>query len=229
MYTEPLEMTRNPCKSPKFATPESVRNINEVNRSGLNWKRRGYEARHGSLFSVKTFVPMMAKLETCRRLTCNRHSVCVCGDIIDYVLLQIAEKEKVPLKKKEMRKLPEGKEQHDGRTTISYRGQKRCQSKKKGFEGTISQCRKLQYTKIKWILETPYDIQDEAKMTCPLFSEIQEKEGSEVIALDPDVRTFMTGYDPSGIAVEWGKNDIGQLSHIMSCYVTYSQEDPLSL
>ncbi|CAB5377732.1 uncharacterized protein OCT59_010823 [Rhizophagus irregularis] len=59
--------------------------------------------------------------------------------------------------------------------------------------------------------------------------EIQEKEGSEVIALDPDVRTFMTGYDPSGIAVEWGKNDIGQLSHIMSCYVTYSQEDPLSL
>ncbi|EXX52100.1 hypothetical protein RirG_256030 [Rhizophagus irregularis DAOM 197198w] len=54
-------------------------------------------------------------------------------------------------------------------------------------------------------------------------------EGSEVIALDPDVRTFMTGYDPSGIAVEWGKNDIGQLSHIMSCYVTYSQEDPLSL
>lgn len=35
-----------------------------------------------------------------------------------------------------------------------------------------------------------------------------------MIALDPDVRTFMTGYDPSGIAVEWGKNDIGQLSHV---------------
>lgn len=30
----------------------------------------------------------------------------------------------------------------------------------------MSQCRKLQYTKIKWILETPYDIQDEAKMAC---------------------------------------------------------------
>ena len=38
-----------------------------------------------------------------------------------------------------------------------------------------------------------------------------------VIALDPGVRTFMTGYDPSGQAVEWGKNDISriyQLSHI---------------
>ena len=38
-----------------------------------------------------------------------------------------------------------------------------------------------------------------------------------VIALDPGVRTFITGYDPSGQAVEWGKNDISRiyrLSHI---------------
>jgi putative transposase len=38
-----------------------------------------------------------------------------------------------------------------------------------------------------------------------------------VIALDPGVRTFMTGYDPSGRAIEWGKNDISRiyrLSHI---------------
>ena len=38
-----------------------------------------------------------------------------------------------------------------------------------------------------------------------------------VIALDPGVRTFITEYDPSGQAVEWGKNDISRiyrLSHI---------------
>jgi putative transposase len=38
-----------------------------------------------------------------------------------------------------------------------------------------------------------------------------------VIALDPGVRTFITGYDPSGRAIEWGKNDISRiyrLSHI---------------
>jgi len=38
-----------------------------------------------------------------------------------------------------------------------------------------------------------------------------------VIALDPGVWTFITEYDPSGQAVEWGKNDISRiyrLSHI---------------
>ena len=35
-----------------------------------------------------------------------------------------------------------------------------------------------------------------------------------VIALEPGVRTFITGYDPSGQAVEWGKNDI-------SSFLTY--------
>ncbi|RHZ70779.1 hypothetical protein Glove_267g56 [Diversispora epigaea] len=38
-----------------------------------------------------------------------------------------------------------------------------------------------------------------------------------VITLDPGVRTFITGYDPSEQAVEWGKNDISRiyrLSHI---------------
>ena len=28
-----------------------------------------------------------------------------------------------------------------------------------------------------------------------------------MISLDPGVRPFMTGYDPSGTAVEWGKNE----------------------
>ena len=32
-----------------------------------------------------------------------------------------------------------------------------------------------------------------------------------VIALDPGVRTFMTGYDPSGKVWEWGKQDIGRI------------------
>ncbi|RHZ71064.1 hypothetical protein Glove_262g33 [Diversispora epigaea] len=44
----------------------------------------------------------------------------------------------------------------------------------------------------------------------PLFSEIQEK--------DPGVRTFMTGYDPSGIAIEWGKNDIGRIYRLSHKY-----------
>ena len=38
-----------------------------------------------------------------------------------------------------------------------------------------------------------------------------------MIALDPGVRTFITGYDPSGRVIEWGKNDISRiyrLSHI---------------
>jgi len=47
-----------------------------------------------------------------------------------------------------------------------------------------------------------------------------------VISLDPGVRTFMTGYDPSGVAVEWGKNDIGRiyrLSH--ACDKLQSKRD----
>ena len=32
-----------------------------------------------------------------------------------------------------------------------------------------------------------------------------------IIALDPGVRTFMTGYDPSGKVWEWGKHDIGRI------------------
>lgn len=32
-----------------------------------------------------------------------------------------------------------------------------------------------------------------------------------VIALDPGVRTFMTGYDPHGVAFEFGRQDIGRI------------------
>jgi putative transposase len=34
---------------------------------------------------------------------------------------------------------------------------------------------------------------------------------SGVISLDPGVRTFMTGYDPSGKVMEWGKSDITRI------------------
>ncbi|CAG8665524.1 46115_t:CDS:2 [Gigaspora margarita] len=40
------------------------------------------------------------------------------------------------------------------------------------------------------------------------------KGGSRVIALDPGICTFMTGHDPSGMAIEWEKNDICRLCHI---------------
>jgi len=39
-----------------------------------------------------------------------------------------------------------------------------------------------------------------------------------VIFLDPGVRTFMTVYDPRGIAVEWGKNDIGWVYRLCHAY-----------
>ena len=39
-----------------------------------------------------------------------------------------------------------------------------------------------------------------------------------MISLDPGVRTFMTGYDPSGIAVEWGKKDIGRVYRLCHAY-----------
>lgn len=42
---------------------------------------------------------------------------------------------------------------------------------------------------------------------------------AKVIALDPGVRTFMTGYDPDGVVLEWGVGDmtrIGRLQHAYS-------------
>lgn len=38
------------------------------------------------------------------------------------------------------------------------------------------------------------------------------------ISLDPGVRTFMTGYDPDGSALEWGKNDFGRIFRLCYAY-----------
>lgn len=52
----------------------------------------------------------------------------------------------------------------------------------------------------------------------PMFSMAQEEGGSGVIALDPGVRTFMTGYDLSGLAIEWGKSDIACIYRLCHAY-----------
>jgi putative transposase len=41
--------------------------------------------------------------------------------------------------------------------------------------------------------------------------ENQAPASRRVIALDPGVRTFQTGYDPEGVCVEWGRRDIGRV------------------
>ncbi|GBC01471.1 hypothetical protein RclHR1_00420033 [Rhizophagus clarus] len=60
----------------------------------------------------------------------------------------------------------------------------------------------------------PRPLEIRAENQGPMF----QKEGSGVISLDPGVRTFMMGYDPSGMAVEWGKNDIGRIYRLYHAY-----------
>jgi len=57
----------------------------------------------------------------------------------------------------------------------------------------------------------PMPLEVRAENQGPFFTDAQEMQGSGIIALDPGVRTFMTGYDPSGLAIEWGKNDIARI------------------
>ena len=52
------------------------------------------------------------------------------------------------------------------------------------------------YLCIPMLLEVQTDNQG------PMFSMAQEEGGSGVITLDLGVRTFMTGYDPSGLAIK---------------------------
>ena len=52
----------------------------------------------------------------------------------------------------------------------------------------------------------------------PKFSVVEEKKGAGIISLDPGVRTFMTGYNPSGEAIEWGKGDINRIYRLCLHY-----------
>jgi len=48
-------------------------------------------------------------------------------------------------------------------------------------------------------------------MPLEIRSEKQDPCTKNVIALDPGIRTFMTGYDPNGIAYEFGSKDISKI------------------
>ena len=50
----------------------------------------------------------------------------------------------------------------------------------------------------------------------PRFSVAEENRGAGIISLDPGVRTFMTGYNPSGEVIEWMKGDIIRLYRLCS-------------
>ena len=47
---------------------------------------------------------------------------------------------------------------------------------------------------------------------------MKKKKGAGIISLDPGVRTFMTGYNPSGEAIEWGKGDVNRLYRLCLHY-----------
>lgn len=49
-------------------------------------------------------------------------------------------------------------------------------------------------------------------------SENQRPKTKNVISLDPGVRTFMTGYDPSGITLEWGVGDSERICRLAHHY-----------
>lgn len=57
----------------------------------------------------------------------------------------------------------------------------------------------------------PIEIRSDSQR--PDFDERTKK----MIALDPGVRTFMTGYDPNNRCIKWGKSDIGRIYRL--CYV----------
>jgi hypothetical protein len=50
----------------------------------------------------------------------------------------------------------------------------------------------------------------------PRFTTEEKRRGAGVIALDPGVRTFQTGYDTNGRVVEWGAKDLSRIYRL--CY-----------
>jgi len=72
---------------------------------------------------------------------------------------------------------------------------------------------KLKRTRLgEFLLCIPEPLEVRAENQSPDWK--QKCEG--IIALDPGVRTFMTGYSPSGLAVEWGKADVTRIYRL--CY-----------
>ncbi|RHZ63146.1 hypothetical protein Glove_332g19 [Diversispora epigaea] len=313
MRTEPSEMTSNIRKRPRSTMPViSTENTSGFCPSGTN-THRGSRKSGGCpkrplvlLWIQIQVVPTIAKPENLQSSQCLWHN------IMDYV--QLPEGENTPPKrlkssKKEEKKPPAGKVQ---RIRLYPTQNERLKLRK--WMGTVrwtyNQCliaiekegvkwnkKDLRArcinaenfknnTKLKWVIETPYPIRDEAmrdllkgyssnfasnkkfKMkfrskkdprqsivihsqhwgrshdeysflpkiksaeplpeklgydSCIVMNRLEEfylcipkaleirtenqgpLKGLGVITLDPGVRTFMTGYDPSGIAIEWGK------------------------
>ncbi|CAG8694434.1 18931_t:CDS:2, partial [Racocetra fulgida] len=71
-------------------------------------------------------------------------------------------------------------------------------------------CR-LQKTRLgEFFLCIPMPLEIRGENQAPQWTRIEEG----ILSLDPGVRTFSTGYSPSGLVVEWGKNDIGRIYHL---------------
>lgn len=68
-------------------------------------------------------------------------------------------------------------------------------------------CR-LQRTRLgEFYLCIPMPLEIRSENQAPQWQKIEDG----ILALDPGVRTFCTGYSPSGLSVEWAKNDIGRI------------------
>src|SRR5436305_4940968 len=79
-----------------------------------SWNGSLKKMGHGLWYSVRMFIPMIAKLENSRK-TCLQSSQCLWRDIMDYVQPPIVKEEGMPKRfkssKKEVKKLPAGKVQ----------------------------------------------------------------------------------------------------------------------
>jgi putative transposase len=81
---------------------------------------------------------------------------------------------------------------------------------------TLAYDSRLQLTKLgEYYLCIPLPLEIRHESQVPDNSSGNKLAG--VISLDPGVRTFQTGYDPSGLVVECGKYDIGRIYRL--CYV----------
>ena len=74
-------------------------------------------------------------------------------------------------------------------------------------DGRLTRNRLGQYH-LKW--PVPLDVRGE--------NQAPDAAKHATIALDPGVRTFMTGYDADGRIVEWGRNDVARLGRLCHAY-----------